>query len=77
MVNEDLGIVQNYYNDVLVYPNPTKDYIEVKNENSILQSYEIYNTDGKILDSKLTNSIVSKIDLSYYPTGFYILVIDF
>lgn len=61
----------NHQNLVTVYPNPVRDYLTIQSKSPI-NSVELISYEGKII--KKLNS-VSKVDLSTYPKGVYILKI--
>lgn len=57
---------------ILIYPNPTSDYIQIESEEPI--QARLINIQGKeLLNSTITKS--SKISLVTYPSGIYNLVI--
>ena len=62
-------------NNVIVYPNPTRDFISIVfAENAICHSVEIYSLDGRLI---MTFHGVyqqdSTIDISSLTTGIYLL----
>ncbi len=66
-------------NNILVFPNPTNDVINIEFENNVFTGMTIFNIQGKTLYnlSKTLNSGNSlKIDFSEYKTGIYILKIE-
>jgi hypothetical protein len=57
-------------NDVLVFPNPAKDYINVQSNNQISNSANLINMKGQIIPVQVENGL---IDLKLIPPGIYIL----
>lgn len=72
-INKTTGIIENYYSNIKVYPNPSYKIIYLEglsvNENSLV---EIFDLQGKLIISK---SIVINggVDLSAFEKGIYIL----
>ena len=58
-------------NDIVIYPNPTKDIINIDTRLDI--NVELYNMVGK----SVTVNDIKKIDLSKYPNGIYNLVVNY
>lgn len=54
--------------DVSVYPNPTTDFVNIKSEKKV-KIITVYSLDGR----KLNETRDSKIDISAYPSGTYLL----
>ena len=63
----------NFDNLFLVYPNPTKDVVNVRG--SEIERIEVYDVIGKMISSYEVNSFNTKIDLSDNPEGILILKI--
>ncbi|NJK94145.1 MAG: T9SS type A sorting domain-containing protein [Bacteroidales bacterium] len=57
---------------VNIYPNPTKDFINIETGNDKPLKFKIYNISGYLIK---TEYIISKgtIDLSYLPAGVYFM----
>ncbi|MBA3985747.1 MAG: T9SS type A sorting domain-containing protein, partial [Flavobacteriales bacterium] len=58
------------FNNIQIYPNPTKDFITISSP-VILDKVEIYNTAGQLMISEKTNKIQYSINLSSLPNGIY------
>ena len=56
---------------VSLYPNPTKDYLNIVTENNRLESALIYDLSGKLI----LTSHDHKIDVRAIPSGVYVIVI--
>ncbi|MGE4514538.1 MAG: peptide-N-glycosidase F-related protein [Chryseobacterium sp.] len=57
--------------NVAIFPNPTTDFVNVRSDKKI-RSISVYSTEGR----KLNEVKESKVDLSAYPAGIYILDIS-
>jgi Secretion system C-terminal sorting domain len=53
----------------LIYPNPTSDYIQVKNTESV-ESVNVYDISGRLVRQFLNNTS-SQLDISSLPKGIY------
>lgn len=63
---------------VFVFPNPTTDYLQLKVDNSLeineqSLEYKLFDCNGKMIDCKRVNSTSTKIKISSYQSGYYIL----
>jgi len=66
----------NQQNELVVYPNPSSDYIYFKNININLQKAEIFDMTGKKIKSYNTTEIKDdKLNISDLQAGIYILKI--
>uniref|UniRef100_UPI003752D3EF T9SS type A sorting domain-containing protein n=1 Tax=Flavobacterium sp. TaxID=239 RepID=UPI003752D3EF len=61
-------------NSISVYPNPANSIVNIK-ANSNLKSIELYDVQGRILQTKLVNVTNEIIDISEYSNGIYFLKI--
>lgn len=67
------GIAQINQSKIEIFPNPTKDYVFVKNAD-LLTSYELFASDGKLLGSERVSPTAElKISLKEYDNGLYYL----
>lgn len=55
---------------VKVYPNPTSSTININSKNNI-QSIELYNVQGRLLQTKLVKEMTSSLNLSNQSNGIY------
>ena len=70
---QDLGIGEhNSDASIAIYPNPTKDFVNIKADSDI-KSIQIYDVQGRLLMTSLSNQRTEKFDLSKYSTGIYYL----
>ena len=61
-------------NSIMVSPNPTSSKININSNNSI-QSVQVYDIQGRLLETQLVNEIKTTINLSEKTTGIYFLKI--
>lgn len=64
---------------VLAYPNPVINYLKLKLESEKLESlsYQLYNIQGKLLQSEKIEGTVSQIDMSnYVPSTYFVRIIN-
>ncbi len=60
-------------NEILVFPNPTKDILNIYSEKEKITQIEIYDIQGKkVSQSKFNNENLQKIDVSKFNTGLYL-----
>jgi len=67
-----LGIEQDYYKELTIFPNPVTSVFSVETENDVLFLISIYDISGKQLASHQYYSN-QQIDISYLPNGMYII----
>jgi hypothetical protein len=63
---------------VTAYPNPTTDFLQLKVESEKLQdlSYQLYDMNGKLLQTKKLTGTETQIDMnSYVPATYFVKVI--
>jgi hypothetical protein len=60
---------------VVVAPNPTNGIVNIESKNNI-KSIELYDVQGRILQTIVENNITSKIDISTKENGIYFLKIN-
>ncbi len=60
--------------EIKVYPNPTSDYVTVHFSNTIEKpAYLLFDLSGRLIEQKNIESTGTKIDMSGYSGGSYIL----
>jgi hypothetical protein len=69
-----LSIDEYNLNTVKLFPNPTSDYVSISNV-SLKKDYTIYDITGRQIQQD-TYQPSSKIDISNFTNGTYILMID-
>jgi len=79
----DIGIYESQFanifelvnDNISVYPNPTKDFVEIINYNSVdIKNISIINSNGQIVLKEISNN--KNIDLSTLQNGIYFLRIE-
>ncbi|SMC37514.1 peptide-N-glycosidase F-related protein [Moheibacter sediminis] len=68
--NRILSTTENNLSALSVYPNPTKDFVNIDSKSPI-KNVVVFNQEGK----KIIESKSSKIDLKKYPTGIYVVAV--
>ncbi len=66
----------NNDDNISVFPNPTKDIINIKTEKEI-KLVNMYTVDGRMVLSENVDGINNKISVVYLPAGFYTMQIVF
>jgi len=62
---------------LIIYPNPTTDFLSIQLLQPAKKKYQIYNQAGKlILEKKVEGLHINRIDLSGIPSGMYTVKID-
>jgi len=68
------SISTNKGENLLIYPNPTKDIVNIESKGEIINSYTLYNIGGQtIIKSEKLKVKSEKLDLSNLPKGVYII----
>lgn len=72
-----LGIEEFGSNEgIVVFPNPTKDLLNLVSENGIIESIVLTDLSGKLLLEKKFNKNSGKINIGHLPKGVYFLKIS-
>lgn len=81
-INIDIETINKFSNNdesnIIVYPNPTYDIINLRNNTSNIVNFiiQIYDTRGKkVLEKEMSNSNM-QIDISHFEKGIYIIKIN-
>lgn len=69
------GLDLTTLNKIKVYPNPTKDILNIDFGNENIQNVTLVQSAGKELKTYIMNDKISKIDLSDFESGIYFLKI--
>ena len=73
-ISTTVGINETSINlELSVYPNPTTDYLTLKTDDNANLSYNLYDMQGKVIESKKVLSNSSNINLEGQPTATYFL----
>ena len=76
---EILGIFENEYNKIMVFPNPTSDIINIKwNETENIDRIDIYDATGRLVRSRVISSGNNDVQISTQEIspGYYLLKIN-
>jgi len=72
VIDFSIGILEiSNENNIAVYPNPTNDKIEIESPKKT--NIEIINARGQIIEKLKTSNIKTKVDLTKYSSGVYII----
>lgn len=63
------------FEDLVLYPNPTKDLLIIETKKSINEPIEIYDLQGRFIMKVFTNNLKSEIDISELAKGLYCIKI--
>lgn len=59
---------------ILVYPNPAKDYIDIRNNELSDITFELYDITGrKIMEQEVLSGEIKQVNTSFLSTGFYVM----
>lgn len=61
--------------DLSVYPNPTANHLHLKVEDTTLLTYQLFSSQGKLLDTSSISNYSTRIDLAAHPSAAYFLVV--
>lgn len=68
---KEVNNTQNTDNQIFIYPNPTKDLVNINFNDKILERVDVYDLNGRIIKSIRGNA--KTIDVAAIPNGFYLL----
>ena len=70
-----LGIEQNDLNaSISIYPNPADDYLTISNNNTEIETIQLYSVLGnKVFEKTDINNLSESINISNLPSGIYLL----
>ena len=75
-ISTTLGINETSINlELSVYPNPTTDYLTLKVEKTDNLNYQLFDMQGRLIESKAVTSSSSNINLEGQPIATYFLKI--
>ncbi len=71
-----LSLNQNNSNSISIYPNPAENYIKIRYQNIIPNSYKIHDTNGRLIKSSfIENDDSFSVDVSNFERGLYFISI--
>jgi hypothetical protein len=68
-----VGIDDHDVNNITLYPNPTRQSVQIRNSGSSIRSVTLYDASGRMLNMVKVNDHTAVIDLSGYAAGTYFL----
>ncbi len=73
-ISTTLGINETTINlEMVVYPNPTTNYLTLKAEKTDNLNYQLFDLQGKIIENKKVSSNLTTIIMESLPTSIYFL----
>ncbi len=66
----DLSVNELNFNEIKIYPNPTKDVVCIES-NNVIQSMALYGAKGEMIDRRSVDSMNFEIHLEGYSKGVY------
>jgi len=63
--------------DVVIYPNPTNDFLHIKSDETTIENVKIYDIKGALLYENNNNTNEININLSNFTAGIYFLKINY
>lgn len=84
VTNNEITVIQllnnadfNSDDTITVYPNPLKDIVNIAiKNNSTIKTIELYDVQGRLLQTQLVNNITSELNLSSRANGMYFIKIN-
>ncbi len=73
IIGETMGVNDLNRVNISIYPNPTSDFINIS-ANKVIDEVSIYSAEGKLLQT--FNGNITQIDISHYPKGVYLLMVQ-
>ncbi len=64
----DVSLVENNLNTVLIYPNPSSNWVQIVSEENV-QNIELYSLEGKLLTSAQWDKTQNRVDVSTIAAG--------
>ena len=72
----NIGYEGSIDNQLLLYPNPAKDFVTITNLPHGEIQMIVFDINGKVIVSKIVNTETARIDTSNFPNGVYLLRFD-
>ena len=72
---QGLSTVNYETNDIKIFPNPAKSIITITNAQENIKSIQLYDMQGRMLQSETIDKTSVQLDISNYQTGTYIIKI--
>jgi len=73
-----LSVVNPILDDLIsIYPNPVKDIVNIAiKDNSTIKTIELYDVQGRLLQTQFVNNVTSELNLSSRANGMYFIKIN-
>lgn len=77
-LNVETAVVNNNDASIKIYPNPSKDYVNlsISNFKEMNASYQLYDLFGKLIKHSQIQSLKTQIEMNSYAAGTYFLKIQ-
>ena len=74
---EYLNIEQSDFNSISIYPNPADNFIYIRYQNILPESYKIFDLNGRLVNSKIIdNEDDLEINIGSFERGLYFISIN-
>jgi len=73
----NIGYEDSTGNQLLLYPNPAKDFVTITNLPHGEIQMIVFDINGKVIVSKIVNTETARIDTSNFSNGVYLLRINY
>ncbi|UPQ77981.1 T9SS type A sorting domain-containing protein [Flavobacterium azooxidireducens] len=75
---EALSVVNPVLDNIIsIYPNPTKDIVNISiKDNSTIKTIELYDIQGRLLQTQIVNNVTSELNLADRANGMYFIKIN-
>ena len=74
---EYLSVNQNSINSISIYPNPADNFIYIRYQNILPESFKIFDLNGRLINSKIINNEDDlEINVSTFERGLYFISIS-
>ena len=74
---EYLSVNQNSINSISIYPNPSDNFIYIRYQNILPESFKIFDLNGRLINSKIINNEDDlEINVSTFERGLYFISIS-
>lgn len=57
--------------DIRLFPNPATELVQVRMENASPALFRLYNTDGRLIESRIINQVLNEISIAHLAPGMY------
>jgi len=71
--NGSLIEIDNIFDDIQAYPNPTTDFLKISSETNYINGIEIYNIYGELIFKEIINNMEISLNVSNFAKGLYLI----